>query len=320
MPDNVCPKPAIGHRSDNMRHAVLEPGRLQAEHEVVEIYHAPKMLIADDDPSIVRLLADHCARMGFDVDTASNGIMALLKAKKNKPDIVVIDVNMPEVDGLTACAHLLRPDRPPVNVIVITGSRDPDTLERCEGFGAHYARKGPNFWNDLESALAEFLPRMAGKIAGSRMLDSPPVRPRPCVLLVDDESDVNRLLASRLANCGIDVACALDAPHGLRMACRDEPAVIVTDYFMPNGDALYFLTRLRIAEKTANIPVIVLSGRQLSEVTVRELRRPIRGHPGVSDILRKSGDASVLFETLQKFCGFEPASNEPPTFRGRLAH
>jgi DNA-binding response OmpR family regulator len=85
----------------------------------------PRMLIADDDPSIVRLLADHCARMGFDVDTASNGIQALLKAGRVKPDILVIDVNMPEVDGLSVCAHLLGPDRKPVNVIVITGSRDP---------------------------------------------------------------------------------------------------------------------------------------------------------------------------------------------------
>src|SRR5450631_1631805 len=89
----------------------------------------PRMLIADDDPSILRLLADHCARMGFDVDTAPNGIQALLKASRFEPDILVIDVNMPEVDGLTACAYLLRPGRTPLNVIVITGSRDPETLE-----------------------------------------------------------------------------------------------------------------------------------------------------------------------------------------------
>jgi len=76
------------------------------------------------------------------------------------------------------------------------------------------------------------------------------------------------------------VAYAQDAPHGLRMACRDEPAVIVTDYFMPNGDALYFLTRLRTVEATANIPVIVLSGRQLNETVVRELKRTIRGRQG----------------------------------------
>jgi CheY-like chemotaxis protein len=266
----------------------------------------PRMLIADDDPSIVRLLADHCARMGFDVDTASNGIQALLKAGRFKPDILVIDVNMPEVDGLSVCAHLLDPDRAPVNVIVITGSRDPETLERCEGFGAHYARKGPNFWNDLESALVEIHPHMAGGIRQSSIrTPAPAVRKRPRVLLVDDDNDINRFLTSRLEKCGLDVQYAPDAQQGFRMACRDEPAVIVTDYFMPNGDAQYLLTRLRTTAGTENIPVIVLSGRQLNEVTEQCLRREICGHPGATQILRKSQDTHALFEALRSFCGFE---------------
>jgi CheY-like chemotaxis protein len=127
----------------------------------------PRMLIADDDPAIVRLLADHCARLGFNVETACNGIQAFLRTQRVKPDILVIDVKMPEVDGLSVCAHLLDLDRMPAQVIVITGSRDPDTRERCEGLGAYYARKGPDFWNDLESALAEIYPRMAGRIRQS---------------------------------------------------------------------------------------------------------------------------------------------------------
>jgi CheY-like chemotaxis protein len=299
-----------------MRQAAREierfDGRQTALEAMIELRSSdqtPKMLIADDDPSIVRLLADRCARMGFDVDTASNGIQALLKASRTKPDTLVIDVNMPEVDGLSVCAHLLDPDRAPVNVIVITGSRDPDTLERCEGFGAHYARKGPNFWNDLEDALVEIHPRMAGRIrqSGAHAL-APAVRRRPRVLLIDDDNDINRFLTSRLEKCGLDVQYASDAQEGFRMACRDEPAVIVTDYFMPNGDAQYLLTRLRTTAATENIPVIVLSGRQLNEVTLQSLRREICGHPGAAKILKKSQDAHALFEVLKKFCGFERES------------
>lgn len=267
----------------------------------------PRMLIVDDDPSIVRLLADHCARMGFDVDTASNGIQALVKARRSKPDILVIDVNMPEVDGLSVCAQLLDPDRAPVNVIVITGSRDPDTLERCEGFGAYYARKGPDFWNDLEAALAEIHPPIAGRIRRSG-IHAAAVRRRPLVLLIDDDNDINRFLTSRLEKCGLDVRYACDAQQGFRIACRDEPAVIVTDYFMPNGDAQYLLTRLRTNTATEKVPVIVLSGRQLNEVTIQNLQREIGGHPGATQILRKSGNTDALFEALKKFCGFERES------------
>jgi CheY-like chemotaxis protein len=295
-----------------MRQSVREIDRPDAFEDAREIEalrsneEIPRMLIADDDPSILRLLADHCARLGFDVDTAPNGIQALLKASRFKPVILVIDVNMPEVDGLSVCAHLLGPDRAPVNVIVITGGRDPGTLERCEGFGAYYARKGPNFWNDLEAALAEIHPRMADRIRRSSMrAPAPEVRERPRVLLVDDDNDINRFLSSRLEKCGIDVQYASDAQQGFRMACRDEPAVIVTDYFMPNGDAQYLLTRLRTTPATENIPVIVLSGRKLNDVTEQSLRREICGHPGAVEILRKSEDTHALFEALKNFCGFE---------------
>jgi CheY-like chemotaxis protein len=290
-------------------HEIGQPGFQQATCEMAAFQSSnetPKILIADDDPSILRLLADHCARMGFDVETASNGIQALLKAGRVKPDTLVIDVNMPEVDGLSVCAHLLGPDRTPLNVIVITGSKDPDTLERCEGFGAYYARKGPDFWRDLEAALAEIHPRMAGEMRQSAAhAPAPAVRSRPIVLLVDDDSDINRFLASRLEKCGLDVKYASDAQEGFRIACRYEPAVIVTDYFMPNGDARYLLSRLRTTAATVNIPVVVLSGRQLDDVTVQSLRREICGHPGATQILKKSHDTYALFETLKKFCGFE---------------
>ena len=294
-----------------MRQSVLEIERpdVQEVARAIEFRSGdkmPRMLVVDDDPSVVRLLADHCARMGFDVDTAFNGIQALLKASRTKPDTLVIDVNMPEVDGLSVCAHLLDPDRTPVNVIVITGSRDPNTLERCEGFGAHYARKGPNFWNDLATALAEIHPRMAAKIhqAGA-YTPTPAVRRHPRMLLVDDDNDVSRFLTSRLEKCGLEVQYASNAQQGFRMACRDEPAVIVTDYFMPNGDAQYLLTKLRTTAGTETIPVIVLSGRQLNEVTQQSLKREICGHPGATQILRKSQDTYALFAALKKFCGFE---------------
>ncbi len=67
---------------------------------------APKMLIADDDPAVVRLLANRCTKMGFDVETATNGIQALVQARRSPFDVVIIDVNMPHLDGLSICALL----------------------------------------------------------------------------------------------------------------------------------------------------------------------------------------------------------------------
>jgi CheY-like chemotaxis protein len=273
---------------------------------------APRMLIADDDPSVVKVLADRCIRMGFDVETATNGIQALLKASRGEPDVILIDVNMPKVDGLSVCAHLRDPVRNSTNLIVISGSRNPDMIERCEGFGARYVAKGSSFWSCLESALAEIYPSMAERIRETgRRSSAPEVRQRPRVLLIDDDNDVYRVLHSRLEKRGVHLLYASDAPQGFRIACREQPSVIVTDYYMPNGDAQYLLTRLRTTVATEDIPVIVLSGRQLSDVTMQTLKRDICGHPGATKILKKSEDTRELFATLERFCGFETQSAVP---------
>src|ERR1700722_902308 len=120
----------------------------------------PKLLIADDDPAIVSLLADRCAKMGFSVETATNGLQLLIKAHRNHPDMIIVDVNMPELDGLSACARLLNPGSQPVDGIVITGEADLETVARCESLGLYYGRKGPEFWKSIETALTEIFPKM----------------------------------------------------------------------------------------------------------------------------------------------------------------
>jgi CheY-like chemotaxis protein len=266
----------------------------------------PRMLIADDDPLIVKLLADRCAGVGFEIETATNGIQALIKANRSHPDIMVIDVNMPEADGLTVCARLLDPSKRSLNVVVVTGSRETETVERCEGFGAYYVRKGPEFWSGLGVALTELFPGMADRI---KELDQRPMRAemreRSRVLVIDDDPAIEQFLSSRLDKCGVELLFALDIGQGFRMACREAPSVIISDYFLPNGGIPYLLSRLRTTPETENIPVFVLTGRELGEITEQSLMREVCAKPGVGRIFRKSFDTNELFGALQKVCGFE---------------
>jgi CheY-like chemotaxis protein len=269
-------------------------------------YKPPKMLIADDDPAIVKMLNDRCAGVGFEVETATNGLQALIKANRSHPDIVIIDVNMPEADGLTVCARLLDPTKRSLNVIVVTGSRETETVERCEGFGAFYVRKGPEFWDSLTSALTEIFPRMTDEI---KKLRGRPVgaemRERPRVLLIDDDAGIKVFLSSRLDKCGVELLYAPDIAHGYRMACKQAPSVIISDYFMPNGGIPYLLSRLRTTPLTENIPVFALTGRNLDEITKKNLTLEVLGKPGAAHVFRKSLDTDELFGALQKLCGFE---------------
>ena len=267
---------------------------------------APKMLIADDDPAIVRLLADRCVKMGFKVETATNGVQLLVKARRSHPDIVIVDVNMPELDGLSVCAHLLDPGNKSLEVVVVTGSNDPETVERCQSLGMFYGYKGPDFWNSVEGALAEIYPDMATKIGALESTAADPDVPqRPRVLVVDDDPDIETFFASRLSKCGIDTLYAPDAVQGFRIACKEKPSVIITDNFMPDGDAQFLLYRLRSAPETENIPVFVISARKLSELTEQTLKREIGGRPGAQQVFTKSFDTQELFKALQRYCGFE---------------
>jgi CheY-like chemotaxis protein len=266
----------------------------------------PRMLIADDDPAIVRMLADRCAGVGFEVETATNGLQALIKANRSHPDIMVIDVNMPEADGLTVCARLLDPTKRSLNVIVVTGSRETETVDRCEGFGAFYVRKGPEFWSGLASALTETFPRMMDQI--DRLRRQPmgaEMRERPRVLLIDDDTDIKQFLSSRLDKCGVELLYAPDIARGYRMACKETPSVIISDYFLPNGGIPYLLSRLRTTPATENIPLFALTGRDLDEITRHSLMLEICGKPGAARVFRKSFDTEELFGALQKLCGFE---------------
>jgi CheY-like chemotaxis protein len=266
---------------------------------------APKMLIADDDPCVLRAVADRCTGMGFEVQTASNGLQALIKAGQHRPDILVIDVHMPEVDGISVLAYLPDTAKKPLHVIVVTGHPGLEIVEKCKGLDISCIHKGHNFWNELEASLAGIYPHKAVAImqSGSRAAKIE-VRKRPRVLLVDDDISVKKFFFRRFEKLGAELLYAADGMRGFWMARREEPTVIVSDYCMPNGNAEYLLTRLRQVPETMCIPVIVQSGRRLNDTVKQSLRREICGQPGAMRILQKSRDVRELFEALQRLCGF----------------
>ena len=135
------------------------------ELKMTEAQEAPspirKLLIADDDPGISRFLARQCSKMGFDVQTAKNGLEALIMIRQHRPDVLIIDINMPEVDGLTVCTRMLQSHKRSNGVIVITAGSFSGTVERCKSLGAFHVRKGIDLWNGVRSALTELYSDLA---------------------------------------------------------------------------------------------------------------------------------------------------------------
>jgi CheY-like chemotaxis protein len=265
-----------------------------------------KVLIADDDPSIVNFLADRCKKLGFEVEKASNGLRALALARRTAPDVLIVDLHMPALDGLSLCARLLSPGEKPIEVVLITGNSHPQTIERCEALGASYAHKGPNFWIIVQSALAEIFPEIATRIANLNVeTNEVDIHGRPRILVVDDDPDVGKFLCSRLQKCGVDPLFAPDGVAGFRLARTEQPTVILSDYYMPNGDALYLLWKLRSTATTENIPVFIMSGRRLDEASEANLRREFCGRPGAVQFFTKPLSFDEIVTAIQRVCGLQ---------------
>ena len=64
---------------------------------------ATKILIVDDEPSIVRLVSAYLERDGYEVLAASDGRTALSLARTHRPQLIVLDLMLPEMDGLEVC-------------------------------------------------------------------------------------------------------------------------------------------------------------------------------------------------------------------------
>lgn len=90
------------------------------------------VLIADDEKDIVDLVDYNLTREGFHVLAAANGLESLKMIKKNRPDIVILDWMMPEMDGLEVCRRLRQdPDTSRIPVIMLTARTE--TLDKVLG-------------------------------------------------------------------------------------------------------------------------------------------------------------------------------------------
>jgi two-component system alkaline phosphatase synthesis response regulator PhoP len=65
-----------------------------------------KILIVDDEPDILVLIEYNLKKEGYQVYTASNGLEAIQQAKKHHPDLIILDIMMPKLDGIEACRQL----------------------------------------------------------------------------------------------------------------------------------------------------------------------------------------------------------------------
>jgi CheY-like chemotaxis protein len=121
----------------------------------------------------------------------------------------------------------------------------------------------------------------------------------PKVLIADDSRFQRQMLASFLPPTKFEVIFAVDALQAWMMALRLSPDLILLDINMPGGTGIEVLKRLRVSNKTQQIPVIVVSGDEsaTTEAIAREL--------GALDFLHKPVEQQKLSDAVSRALGMQ---------------
>ena len=238
----------------------------------------PLVLVVEDDPMAAELLQRVLSKEGYQVRTADNGVDALALTRTLHPRLITLDVMMPSMDGLTVLSTLKEdPQTRDIPVIMIS-MNDNRNLGLSLG-AADYLTK------PVERArLIEVLARH------SRHTETTPLG-----LVVDDLPENRQLLRLSLEREGWNV---MEAAHGREAFARlaeQRPDLILLDLMMPEMDGFEFLTLLRENPEYADLPVIVITARSLSEIEYGELRTRLAGV-----IERSSRDSQALLADLSR--------------------
>src|SRR6478609_6930898 len=123
----------------------------------------PAVLLVDDDPTLLSVLARRLTREGFDVRTAASGQMALAALDRSWPALVVVDVMMPGMDGFELCRRIKRiADLP---IIVLSAVDAGEASESCGGPAEAGAR---STWTAASSRSTSSIARSRTAWAASR--------------------------------------------------------------------------------------------------------------------------------------------------------
>jgi CheY-like chemotaxis protein len=114
----------------------------------------PSVLIVDDSRDSANMLSSLFGAHGHEVDVAFDWAMALEAARTHLPDIILLDLGMPEMDGIHL-ALLFREDEKLKDklIVAVTGYADDEHRKQCEGAGFDYVLAKPVAWADLQSTI-----------------------------------------------------------------------------------------------------------------------------------------------------------------------
>jgi CheY-like chemotaxis protein len=236
-----------------------------------------KILIVDDDESLLKLLRETLEAIGYSALSASDGVRAIQLVKAGDIDLVIADISMPEMDGLQLLQHV-KDFNPSIPVLLITGVNMNNIKDRVYQYGADAFLDKPFRISKIEELLERLL-NQKGR--------------RAKILVVDDNKEFREQFAQQLEELGFRVIEASDGGEALEKLSKDHIDSVVVDYQMPDIDGLELAKRLKTDSPFTH--VIIISGEALSP------EDKILLHESADAFLPKPFRIDQIREMLQRF-------------------
>jgi signal transduction histidine kinase/CheY-like chemotaxis protein len=252
------------------------------------------VLAIDDDAATLEWIKSALSLSGFTVVTASRGEEGIRLARELRPAVITLDVMMPGLNGWATLAEL-KGDPQLANIPVVMMTVLDEDRNKAYTLGvADYVVK-PVQRKRLAAILSRF---------GRPKSDSP-------ILVVDDDASSRELLRRMLSTERWPVVEAEDGRVALEQIAETRPALILLDLIMPEMDGFQLIEELREQEATRDIPVVVVTGKDVDA----EVRQRLNDH--VQRVLQKGqynrDDLLDVVRSLVHAPKPQPRPSRPPS-------
>jgi two-component system cell cycle response regulator len=239
-----------------------------------------RILVVDDTPLNVKLLAERLEHEYYVVSTAADGFEALAKIGDEQPDIVLLDVMMPGLDGFETCRRIKAdPASAHIPVVMITALSD--VADRVRGLEAgaddfltvpvnHLAliarirslmrlKMMMDEWRLREATYSQFV--------GSPGDDTIPDITGGHAVVLEDRAADRQLIVNTLAHLGVRVTFAETVAEAVTLSEQDDCDLVFASLNLKNEDGLRICPQLRTYEATRRLPILLLANSDDGDIT-----------------------------------------------------